>query len=175
MKARYAVIASVISALSAAALAHALATPGAAAQTAVSAAAAAPESRWAQFGRRHGRWGRGGHGRGHLCGPGRDQRIDEMIGLVEAFVGFTPEQAAAWKELAGEARAAGATIAKVCDDLEESEAKTAPARLAGLEAAVAAGLDVLRRVRPPFDKFYATLTGEQRKALDEAIAQGRRH
>jgi hypothetical protein len=51
--------------------------------------------------------------------------------------------------------------------------RTAPERIARLELMLTVGLEVVGRVRPAFDSFYAVLTDEQKKAVDALIS--RRH
>jgi hypothetical protein len=126
----------------------------------------------------HQGWGRGRHGRGlaHLCSDRRDERIDDAIGFIEDFVDFTPPQTAAWNDLTKAVRESSATIGEACGDLGDVDADgNAPARLALIESLATTGLDVLKRVRPPFDAFYQTLDEDQQKRLDKLFNRGHRH
>ena len=122
------------------------------------------------------------HGRGHargmamICSDRRDQRIEHGIAFVEGFVNFTPEQTTAWSELTDAVRAGNASIGEKCEELENSgEPKSAPDRLQRLETLASTGLGILQRIRPAFERFYATLSDKQKKAVDDLIShRGRR-
>ena len=47
---------------------------------------------------------------------------------------------------------------------------TAPERLARFETLATTGLDILQRISPAFERFYATLSDKQKKALDDLIS-----
>jgi hypothetical protein len=125
-----------------------------------------------------------GHGRGHghgrgmamLCSDRRDRKLEKGLAFVEGFVNFTPEQTTAWTELSETVRAGSATIGEKCATLEKAEMPvSAPERMAHFEAIATTGLAILKRVRPAFDRFYATLSDKQKKALDNLIShRGRR-
>jgi|GEM_PF-1030191 len=122
-------------------------------------------------------WGRHGRrgGLAMMCSEARGERVEEMIAFVENFMAFTPEQRTAWDELAGAVRDGNTEFDQACDqvkDLRDEEA--APARLELVEAFMSTGLDVMRRVRPAFDRFYGTLNETQQKALDD-LMRHRRH
>jgi hypothetical protein len=130
----------------------------------------------------HGGWHRGGgrtHGRGFaaICSDRRNQGIEHGIAFVEGFVNFTAEQTAAWNELGEAVRAGSAAVGEKCKELEAAGMpKSAPERLARFEAMATTGLTILKRIRPAFDRFYATLSDKQKKALDSLITRrgGRR-
>lgn len=142
--------------------------------------AAGVVARQAHFGG-HGGW-RDGHGRGHgrgmamICGDRRDRRIEDGLAFVEGFVDFTPEQTTAWGELTSAVRAGSATIGEKCEELEKAGTpESTPDRLARFEAMAATGLAILQRIRPAFERFYATLSDKQKKALDDLTShRGRR-
>jgi hypothetical protein len=126
-----------------------------------------------------GGWGRGGHRRGFqaICSERRNQGIEHGLAFVEGFVNFTAEQTAAWNELGEAIRAGSASIGEKCKELQAAgEPRTAPERLARFEAMATTGLGILKRIRPAFDRFYATLSDKQKKALDGLISHraGRR-
>lgn len=167
--------------------------------------------------RRDGHRGYGHHGFGHsgfthhglrhgsMMGAGfacADGRLDRMEAVVENFVTFTPEQAAAWKELTAAMRDAQAWKQAACeesradrraamrdddsddrdeddDKVEKDDARPAPApltdRLARMETRLETGLAALRKVRPALESFYATLNDSQRKALDDLMGHHRFH
>jgi len=127
-----------------------------------------------------GGWRRGygpGHRRGFqaICSERRNEGIEHGLAFVEGFVNFTPEQGAAWKDLGEAVRAGSATIGEKCKELKAAGMpQTAPERLARFEAMATAGLGILKRIRPAFDRFYATLSEKQKKALDGLISRGGR-
>ncbi len=126
------------------------------------------------FGGRH-RGARHGRGLDQICGHDHDERIDELIAFVDSFVDFTPEQAPAWADLSGALRASGVSVGEVCDELiAAGKPATAPEAAARIETVMAAGLEVVRELRPPFDAFYAALDAEQRAAIDGLVAKGHR-
>ena len=58
----------------------------------------------------------------------------------------------------------------------EGRQKTATGKFARMETMLTAGLEVVKTVRPAFDKLYATLDEKQQAALDKMISRGgRRH
>lgn len=125
----------------------------------------------------HGGWHRGGgrgHGRGFaaICSDRRNQGIEHGLAFVEGFVNFTAEQTAAWNELGEAVRAGSAAIGEKCKELEATGMPTStPERLARFEAMATTGLGILKRIRPAFDRFYATLSDKQKKALDSLITR----
>jgi len=119
---------------------------------------------------------RGGAARGHrrgfqaICGERRNQGIAHGLAFVEGFVNFTAEQTAAWNELGAAIRTGSASIGEKCKELQAAgEPRSAPERLARFEVMATTGLDILKRVRPAFDRFYATLSDKQKQALDGLI------
>ena len=53
--------------------------------------------------------------------------------------------------------------------------ESAPERLQRFESLATTGLGILQRIRPAFDRFYATLSDKQKKAIDDVISRrGRR-
>ncbi len=125
----------------------------------------------------HGGW-RHGNGRGMamICSEGRDQRIEHGLAIVEGFVNFTPEQTTAWSELTDAIRAGSVTIGEKCEQLEKTGMpESAPDRLQSFETLASTGLGILQRIRPAFERFYATLSDKQKKAVDDLIShRGRR-
>ena len=120
------------------------------------------------------RHGRGGMER-KLCSDARGEHIEAAITFAETFMAFTPEQRAAWDRLTGAVRAGGEKIGETCAETEALRAeKTMPAKLALAEAATKTAAAVLGDVRPAFDAWYATLSDEQREALDGLMKRGGR-
>ncbi len=132
------------------------------------------------IGHRHG-WGHRGRGGGmehKLCSEARSDHIEAAITFAETFMAFTPEQRAAWDRLTGAVRDGGEKVGDTCAETEALRAKkTLPAKLALAEAATKTAASVLGDIRPAFDGWYATLSDEQRKALDNLLqrrTQGRK-
>jgi hypothetical protein len=116
-----------------------------------------------------GGWRRGGHRRGFdaICSERRNEGIEHGLAFVEGFVNFTPEQTTAWNELGAAIRAGSASVGEKCKELKAAgEPRTAPERLARFEAMATTGVGILKRIRPAFDRFYATLSDKQKQALD---------
>ena len=66
-------------------------------------------------------------------------------------------------------------VRAACDELDQAEdPMQAPDALARAESLLTAGLEVVREVRPAFDRFYATLSEEQQEALDQLVNRHRR-
>ena len=114
--------------------------------------------------------GRGGPPLAMLCGPGRDDRIERMVDMVEGFANFTAEQQPAWVKLRDSVRAASGKLDTACASMREGgRDATPPVRLARVETMLGAGLEAVREVRPNFDAFYATLNDKQKAAIDRLI------
>lgn len=117
---------------------------------------------------------RGARGMAALCSDRRDRGVENGLAFVEGFVNFTPEQTAAWKELSAAVRAGSATIGEKCKEMEKAGMpETAPAKLARFDEMATTGLAILKRIRPTFDRFYATLSEKQKKALDSMLSRHR--
>ncbi|MCH9674548.1 MAG: Spy/CpxP family protein refolding chaperone [Gammaproteobacteria bacterium] len=132
----------------------------------------------AEGGYMHKQFG-GHHGKGRmmrkLCSESRDEHIEDVINVVENFVEMTPDQQAAWGSLTDEVRASSARVDAACEELQATgRPSSLPQRLAVAETLMGAGYDVVQRLRPQFDAFYATLDADQQAAL-ERMAKHRRH
>ena len=102
-----------------------------------------------------------------LCSDRRDGWLAERIGVIEAFVSFTPTQAPAWQNLKGAIDEASVKVGVACADFEDAgRPVTAPEHLERAEVLLATGFDVVQGLRPAVDGLYATLEPEQRAALD---------
>ena len=118
---------------------------------------------------------RGGHhfrGRGlwQVCTDARSQKVEDVIGFVDAFFMLTPEQTAAWNELVDAMRGGNSQIDTHCGTLKDAgRPSTAPERLALMRTLLAAGLDLVETVYPPFDRFYASLDAQQQEAIDKLL------
>lgn len=112
-------------------------------------------------------WG-GPHG--GFCAAARGERVEDVLGLVESFVTFRPDQQPAWERLRDAVRAGSQRFDATCAALRDAgEPGDPPARLARLEQMMATGLETLREVRPAFDAFYATLDERQKAAIDRLV------
>ena len=139
------------------------------------AAASAHRGEWGHGGGRMGMMGHGGGGMmGAVCKGDGAQMADHMLVNLEYKVKPTDAQKPAFEELKAAARAAAAKAKAGCPapaaqsaDGKEPPRKTPVERLAMMEAGLAAQLDAVRTVRPAADKFFASLTEDQRKQLIE--------
>ena len=116
----------------------------------------------------------GGHGIRHLCGDARTERLDAGIRIVEAFFSFDDEQRPAWEALETALREGSDTIGQHCAMMRGKPSDT-PGRFERLETLLTAGLDVVRKVRPAFARFYETLNDDQKAAVDRITDIGRHH
>ena len=111
---------------------------------------------------------------GAICGGNAAEMADHMLVRLEYKVKPTDAQKPAFEELKAAAKAAAAKAKAGCpaEPVRAADgAKPAPKapteKLAMMEAKLAAELDAVRAVRPAADKFYATLSDDQKKALTE--------
>ena len=117
---------------------------------------------------------RGGHHRGRglrqVCSDARSQKIEDVIGFVDAFFQLTPEQTAAWEELVAAVRGGDSQIDAHCAAVKDAgRPATAPERLALMRTLLAAGLGLVETVYPPFDRFYSALDAKQQEAVDKLL------
>lgn len=113
-----------------------------------------------------------GHGIRHLCDDARTERLDAGIRFVEAFFSFNDEQKPAWEALEAALREGSETIGQHCAAMRGKPSDT-PGRFERLETLLTAGLDVVRKVRPAFARFYATLNDDQKAAVDRITDMSR--
>jgi hypothetical protein len=122
---------------------------------------------------RYHRGGRHG-GMRMICSDRRAEKVEDAIGFAEAFFSFNAEQKVAWDGLATALRDGSETIGKHCEAMKgDDKAKTATDKFARMETMLTAGLEVVQKVRPAFDKLYATLDAKQQAALDKMIQRRR--
>lgn len=122
--------------------------------------------------RGHHRGFHGGHGR--FCAGARGEKLEHAIDFVEGFVAFTPEQEVAWQDFTVSLMTGRERVRAACDELDQAEDPLqAPDALARAESLLGMGLEVVQEVRPAFDRFYGTLSEDQKQALDQLI--NRRH
>ncbi len=138
-----------------------------------------------------GGWGPGGYGMhgggrhgggefgflaGKVCNGRGAEMADVMAVRLENRLKTTDAQKPALEELKAAMKAGVLRAEAGCPKRPERAADgsrparpTAPERLANLEAGLVARLEAVRTVRPAADKFYATLSDEQKQVL---AAQG---
>jgi LTXXQ motif family protein len=102
---------------------------------------------------------------GGMCSPQAAGLAEWRIELIERAVRPTDAQKAALSELKTASGKAAETIAAACP--REFPA-TSTGRLELMEKRLDAMLQAVKTVRPAFDAFYATLTADQKAALDKA-------
>jgi len=118
------------------------------------------------------RWGQGGFG-GKFCGKKNGKRMERMTGLIEGLMTFTPPQQTAWNDLKTALNDGKASMEKACESVQsEEKPKTAPQRMARMEAMMTTRLGALQTIRPAFDTFYGTLSEKQKSAIDGLMTRG---
>ncbi len=139
----------------------------------ISAEAAEMRAVTAAFGGHHGR--RHGHRLAHMCSDRRSEKVEHAIDFVENFMNFTTPQQQAWSELAQSLRDGDVRVGEACASLKDGKMPiTATEKFALLETVLSAGLDIVVKVRPAFDRFYSTLNTKQQKSLDDLLSRHRR-
>lgn len=112
-----------------------------------------------------------GEGRGHAgagwCGADW-AGLEAWDGYVVRALSLTDEQSTAWTRLRAAIQSTRPSLEQACADVPATDATMARA-----ETMLTLGLEAVRQVRPAFEAFYAVLTDEQRRMLDEH--RGRRH
>lgn len=117
-----------------------------------------------------------GHGwRGRDCGARAGGYMERQVNVIEGLMAFTPEQKTAWTELKTAMDAGKETIKKSCEARKDQEKpKNAVERFNRFETAMSTRLEIMRSVKPSFEKFYATLSEKQQKAVDGLFSRGHR-
>lgn len=100
-----------------------------------------------------------------MCNPRAAGLAEWRMDAIERAVKPTDAQRGALNDLKAASTKAAEAIAAACPR-EFPEAPTE--RLGAMEKRLDAMLQAVRTVRPAFDAFYATLTGEQKAALNRA-------
>jgi periplasmic protein CpxP/Spy len=120
------------------------------------------------------RWGHGHSGfRGKFCGKRHGKRMERMTNVIEGLMTFTPPQQTAWNDLKTAMNDGKASMEKACESAKsEDKPKTAPERMARMEAMMTTRLGALQTVRPAFDTFYGTLSDKQKSAIDGLVTRG---
>jgi hypothetical protein len=149
-------------------------------------AASAHRGEWGRHGGGHhggfggGRMGMMGPMMGAVCSGNAAEATDLMFVKLAYKVNPTDAQKPAFEELKSAAKAAAVKAKAGCPaepaksaDGTQPPRKSAPERLAMLEAGLSAQLDAVKTVRPVAEKFYATLSDDQKKALDAGGRGGR--
>lgn len=121
---------------------------------------------------------RGEGGRGHHardCGARAGGYMERQVNVIEGLMEFTSEQKAAWTELKTAMDAGKETMKKACEARKDQEKpKNAVERFDRFETAMSTRLEIMRSIKPSFEKFYATLSEKQQKAVDGLFARGHR-
>lgn len=117
-----------------------------------------------------GMMGGPGFGRGGVCDPAGAGFAEWRAAEIEKALTLTDAQRNALKDLQSASSKAAETLSAACP--AEAPASSA-ARLAFMEKRMDAMLQAIKTVRPAFDAFYATLTDEQKKRLDQVAGRGR--
>ena len=111
----------------------------------------------------------------HDCGARAGGYMERQVNVIEGLMEFTPEQKTAWSALKTAMDTGKETIKKSCESRKDQEKpKNAVERFNRFEAAMSTRLEVMRSVKPAFEKFYATLSEKQQKAVDGRFFRGHR-
>jgi hypothetical protein len=100
-----------------------------------------------------------------MCDPRAAGLAEWRIDAIERAVRPTESQRKGLDDLKAASTKAAETIAAACPRVFP---ETAPARLELMEKRLDAMLTAIKTVRPAFDAFYASLTAEQKTALDRS-------
>jgi hypothetical protein len=89
---------------------------------------------------------------------------------VPLLLRLDDRQIGSWKNVESALTDARRPVETGCGQLKTLPASgEATAQAARLEVVLSSSLDALRRVRPSFDRFYATLNPEQRRQVDKSF------
>jgi hypothetical protein len=107
---------------------------------------------------------------GRICGPGAAGFAQWRIERLEALIQPTDAQKAKLDELKAASAKAVEIVSKACPaDFPE----TVPARMQLMETRMESMLQSVKIMRPAMDAFYASLTDEQKRKLDNNSGPGR--
>jgi hypothetical protein len=158
----------------------------------VAAGAMAQRGHWDGHKGRHGGGGYGagimglgfGGPSGKICRGKSAEVTDIMLVRLEHRVDITDAQKAAFEEFKTATRAAADKLREGCpkkpDTAADGDKAEAPKltpldRLAQTQTGLEASLEALKTYRPAAEKFYASLSDEQKAKLTERRGGGKRH
>jgi hypothetical protein len=102
--------------------------------------------------------------------------VDHILVHIDHKVKPTDAQKAVFDELKTATRVAAEKMKTACPPVASTEAPKSPIeRLDRAQARLEASLDAIKTVRPAAEKFYASLSDEQKAALLEHRGHGWRH
>lgn len=117
----------------------------------------------------HGIWS--SHGSGHMNGIGHfyaakeGAQFDKLAAYLKPKLKLNDVQETAWMDFAAVWRESETDLRQSCDGADNS-----PEGMGGLfaraEVQLDAGLTAVRKLRPAFERFHATLDAEQKRILD---------
>lgn len=136
---------------------------------------------WAHFGERWlagggaERWtgwrtgpGRGADNLGRPCAADWSQRFDPLLRRVPAELELTPAQRPAWAAVTDSLRSSLQALSTACGaSIDDGESM---ARLRRGEAVLQAAQAAFVKLRPPYERFLATLNARQRGKLEHWLA-----
>ena len=99
-----------------------------------------------------------------------------MVGYLKSKLRLQPNQREAWQKLENAAQAAIEKLHAACESLpvEASAPAPLPDMMEMVEAEMSARLELLRATREPLRALFATLTPEQRWALQPPLPPAHR-
>ncbi len=114
------------------------------------------------------------HGRRHgmraLCSEKRTERIDMALEVVESFTTFSTEQESAWNELVVAVNDSDKVIESRCVVLmEEGRPDSLPGWMDRADTMLVVASEIMEKIHPALDSFYATLDDDQKAALDNFL------
>jgi hypothetical protein len=102
--------------------------------------------------------------------------MDEVLGYVERRLELGPEHSEAWSELAGAVREGTEMLGEARRGWhEDAPPASAQDALSRLELSLTTAAAAVRRLRPHFESFHATLDPGQRRTLDDLLTGRRMH
>ena len=115
---------------------------------------------------------------GGFCRGDTAEMADHILVHIDHKVKPTDAQKAAFEDLKTATRAAAEKMKAGCPQVADEATKTPKSALSPIErlnraqARLEASLDAIKTVRPAAEKFYASLSGEQKSALLEHRGHG---
>jgi hypothetical protein len=112
------------------------------------------------------------HRRGGFCGKHGGGHLGRKLGLIETLMDLSQEQQTALNDLKGTLEDGRETLKASCEARrDEGRPKTAIEGMDRFEQAMTSRLEVMRTIKPAFEKFYTTLSEKQQKAVDDLFTR----
>lgn len=115
------------------------------------------------------------HEGGMMKHEGGMKRVDDRIKELHETLNITPDQEPQWRKLSHVMRQNEASVHKLVEARNEREGATAVEDLKSYEAITHAHEQGLKRLIPVFDKFYDSLSEDQRATADDMFSKYEGH